>query len=364
MMASSLQVYVGTYTDRESKSKGIYSLKLDLAGGALTLPQPAATAQNPSFLAVHPTGRLLYAVEEMDHFEGRSSGAVVALAIDARRGQLTLLNRRPTHGAGPCHVTVDGGGKNVLVANYAGGSVCVLPIGPDGRLRDPSQLVQHFASSVYPACARRPHVHSIHIDPAARFALVADLGLDKIFLYRFDPAKRTLTPHDSPDATLPTGAGPRHLAMHPTGLLVYVVNEMASTVTAFAYDAVRGALRELQTLSTLPGAFRGENAGADVHIHPGGKFLYCSNRGHDSIAVLAIDSTAGTLTPLEHCPTRGRTPRGFAIDPTRTYLLAANQDSGTIVVFCIDPDTGTLAPTTFEAQVPSPVCVKFVPRRE
>ena len=363
-MAPLLQVYVGTYTDKASKSKGIYSLKLDLAGGTLTPPHPVIEAQNPSFLAVHPTGRFLYAVEEIACFEGRKCGDVVALAIDHRSGQLALLNRRSTCGAGPCHVIVDPGGRNLLVANYAGGSVSVLSIRPDGTLSEASDVVPHAAWELDASRVKRPHAHSICLDPAGRFALVADLGLDKILVYRFDPAKGTLALHDPSVAHVAAGAGPRHLAMHPAGRFAYLVNEMASTVTAFAYDAARGCLRELQVLSTLPDAFRGKNTGADIHVHPSGKVLYCSNRGHDSIAVLAIDSAAGTLTLVNHFATRGRTPRGFAVDPTGTYLLAANQDSDTIVVSRIEPDTGTLVPTAFEACVPCPVCIKFVPVRE
>ncbi len=352
-------VYVGTYTG--PKSKGIYLLRLDLDTGAVTSLGLAAQATNPSFLAIHPNHRFLYAVGEISDFSGKKSGAVSAFAIQPKSGKLRLLNQEPSEGAGPCHLVVDRSGKSVLVANYGGGSVAVLPIRKDGHLGEATAFVQHKGSSVNPQRQEGPHAHSINVDSTNRFAVAADLGLDKLFVYRFDPAKGMLAANDPPWVSVKPGAGPRHFAFHPTGRFAYVINEMHCTVTAFAYDADRGVLKELQTISTLPGDVEEGYSTAEVQVHPSGKFLYGSNRGHDSIAVFAIDQETGKLSLVEHQPTQGKTPRNFGIDPTGTYLLAANQDSGTIVVFHIDPKKGKLKAAGEPVEVPTPVCVRFLP---
>jgi 6-phosphogluconolactonase len=256
---------------------------------------------------------------------------------------------------------VDKEGKNVLVANYGGGSVAALPIQADGRLREASSFIQHKGSSVNPKRQEGPHAHSINLDTANRFACAADLGLDQVLVYQFDATKGTLTPHTPPFAAVAPGAGPRHFAFHPSGRYAYVINEMNSTVTAFTYDAQQGTLKELHTLSTLPAGFKGNNSTAEVQVHPSGKFLYGSNRGHDSIAIFTIDQDTGRLTAAGHELTQGRTPRNFGIDPTGSYLLAANQATDTIVVFRIDPQTGNLKATGQTVSMPTPVCVKFVP---
>jgi len=354
-----LRVYVGTYT--WAKSKGIYSLRMDLATGALSAPELAAEATNPTFLAVHPSRRFLYAVGEIGNFAGKRSGAVSAFAIDPESGKLRALNQQPSGGAGPCHVAVDKAGKNLLVANYSGGSVAVLPIGEDGKLAEPSAVIQHKGSGPDPKRQEGPHAHSINLDPAGRFAFACDLGLDKVLVYRFDPAQGKLSANDPPAASVAPGAGPRHLAFHPNGRFTYVINEMGSTITAFTYDADRGLLSELQTISALPPDFKGENTTAEVQVHPSGRFLYGSNRGHNSIAIFAVDPETGRLTAAGHQPTQGRNPRNFGIDPTGAYLVAANQDSSNLVVFRIDPKSGALAPTGVTAEVPLPVCVKFIP---
>ena len=354
-----MRVYVGTYTG--ARSKGIYQLRLDLASGSLTAPEVAGEMANPSFLAIHPGRRFLYAVSEVRGPAGRTDGSVVAFAVAPDTGSLTLLNRQPSGGAGPCHVSVDKEGRNALAANYGSGSVCVLPIGEDGRLAEATAVIQHEGSGPDPRRQKGPHAHSIHLDPAGRFALAADLGLDKILVYRFDPARGALAANDPAAASVAPGGGPRHLAFHPNGRFVFVINEMGCTVTAFGYDARRGALSEVQTASTLPADYRGANSTAEVQVHPGGRFLYGSNRGHDSIAVFAVNGETGVLTPLGHQSTMGKTPRNFGIDPTGTFLLAANQNSDTLVVFRIDPQTGSLRPTGAVADVPSPVCVKFMP---
>ncbi len=353
-------VYVGTYTRQKTKSQGIYAYRFDGATGQLTSLGLVAETASPAFLAVHPNRRSLYAVNEIDNYEGRKSGAVSAFAIDRGTGKLTYLNQVSSRGGGPCHVSVDKTGKYVLLANYGGGSVAMFPVLEDGRLGEASAFVQHTGSSVDTKRQEGPHAHSINPSPDNRFALAADLGLDQLLVYRFDPKKGVLAANNPPFAKVNPGAGPRHFDFHPGGMFVYVINEMQSSVTAFSYDPAGGVLRELQTVSTLPKDFTGENDTAEIEVHPAGKFLYGSNRGHDSIAVFAIDSAKGTLTPVEHVSTQGKTPRNFEIDPTGSYLIAENQDSNNLVVFRIDPKTGRLTPTGQVVDSPSPVCIKFV----
>lgn len=350
-------VYVGTYTQRGSK--GIYLAHLDTNSGELRLEGLAGEVVNPSFLAIHPNRRFLYAIGEVGQFAGGKGGAVSAFAIDTESGKLNLLNQKSSRGPGPCHVVVDKSGKNALVANYGGGSVACLPIGEDGRLGDATSFIQHQGSSVNPQRQKGPHAHSINLDPANRFAFAPDLGLDWIKIYAFDAARNSLTPHD-PSAGVTPGSGPRHFDFHPNGRVAYVINELASTITAFGYDADRGTLQTIQTVSALPDSFEGKSFTADVHVHPSGKYVYGSNRGHDSIAIFAVDSATGKLTPIGHESTEGKTPRNFGIDPTGAYLLAANQDTDNIVVFRIDPATGKLSPTGQSIRVPMPVCVKFL----
>jgi 6-phosphogluconolactonase len=354
-----LLVYFGTYTG--PGSKGIYVSRFDPATGRLTPAELAAETPNPSFLAASSDGRFLYAVNEVGEFQGQKSGSASAFAIDRATGRLTFLNQTATGGADPCYATVDRSGRSLLVANYSGGSVAALPIGPDGRLGEASAFVQHKGSSVNRERQEGPHAHSIDLDAANRFALVDDLGLDKVLVYRFDPARGTLTPSEPPSAAVAPGAGPRHLAFHPDGRRVYVIDEMALTITAFRYDPDRGSLEQMQTLSTLPAgvAPRPEYSTAEIRVHPSGRFLYGSNRGHDSIAVFAIDRQTGALTLVEHEPTRGKTPRNFSLDPTGSYLLAANQGSDSVVVLRIDPDTGRLKATGRTLRVGTPVCVAF-----
>jgi 6-phosphogluconolactonase len=358
--AGSLLVYFGTYTS--AKSQGVYVARLDLATGALTEPTLAAGIVSPSFLAVHPKRTFLYAVNEVSNFDGGVTGAVSAFRIDRATGRLTLLNQQSSGGAGPAHLTVDRAGRNVLVANYGGGSVAVLPIGADGRLDAASAFVQHAGSSVNPQRQQGPHAHSVNVDLANRFAFVADLGLDKVLIYRFDPSKGSIVPNDPPAANVEPGSGPRHFAFHPTGRFAYVINEMTCTVTAFACDASAGRLETLQTISTLPDGVtvaKGMST-AEVQVHPSGRFVYGSNRGHDSITVFAVDETTGRLTFVQNESTQGSTPRNFGIDPTGRYLLAANQRTDSVVVFRIDEATGRLTPTGTRITVGSPVCVKFV----
>lgn len=352
-------VYVGTYTRGESE--GIFVYRLDPSSGALEFASVATGIDNPSFLALHPRERYLYSVNEVREVAGKPSGAVTAFSIDPETGELTLLNQQPSHGTGPCHLSLDKTGSYVLVANYAGGSICILPIQQDGRLGPATDFVQHQGSSVVPRRQQAPHPHSIIVDPTNRYVFVPDLGMDKIIIYQLDLRQGKLKPNDEPWVQVKPGAGPRHFTFHPDGRYAYVINEIDSTMTAFAYDEGRGALREIQTLSTLPEDFEGASYCADVHVSPSGRFLYGSNRGHDSIVIFAVDEETGKLTCLGHEPTQGKYPRNFAIDPSGTLLLAANQGSDTIVTFRIDQQTGRLTPTGHVAEVPTPVCVKMLP---
>ncbi len=354
-------VYFGTYTRQESK--GIYAWRFQPATGKLTEIGLAAETPNPSFLAVHPGQRFLYAASEISNFDGRKTGAVSAFSIDPATGKLSLLNSVASHGTGPCHLAIDRTGKCLLVANYGGGNAASIPIAADGRLKEAASVMQHSGSSVNPKRQQGPHAHSVNISPDNRFAVVADLGLDQVLVYKLRVANGTLEPNDPPFAKVSPGSGPRHFAFHPDGRYAYVINELFSTVTAFRYDARRGALRELETIKTLPQDFTGDSTTAEVVVHPSGRFLYGSNRGHDSLTVFAIDRNTGKLTLVEHVPTQGRTPRNFAIDPTGGYLFAANQNSGSVVVFRIDRNTGRLTPTGDVLKVPIPVCVRFAAAR-
>jgi 6-phosphogluconolactonase len=357
--AESKMVYFGTYTG--AKSQGIYVSRLDLATGRLTEPELAGAVASPSYVAIHPNRQFLYSVNEVSTFQGQKTGAVSAFAIEAQTGKLTLLNQQSSGGGGPCHLSVDQTGKDVLVANYGGGSCAVLPIDKDGRLGSATAFIQHHGTSVNKQRQEGPHAHGIYLDARNRFAFVPDLGLDKVFIYKFDPAEGSLTANDPPFASLAAGSGPRHLAFHPTSPHAYVISEMLCTVTAFRYDPDRGSLEPIQTVSTLPAGQQvlSSFSTAEIEVHPSGRFLYGSNRGHHSIAVFAIDQPTGKLTPIQHEPTQGKTPRGFGIDPTGRYLLAGNQDSDNVVGFRIDPNTGRLSPTGQTVQVGSPVCVKF-----
>jgi 6-phosphogluconolactonase len=346
-------VYFGTYTG--AKSQGIYVSRFDPATGRLGAPELAAKSRNPSFLAIHPGGRYLYAVNEVDN-----TGTVSAFALDAKTGKLTPLNQQVSDGSGPCHLAVDATGKCLLVANYNSGSIAALPIHADGSLGEATTTIQHTGSSVNLQRQAGPHAHFICPSPDNRFALNCDLGLDKVFVYHLDADAAKFSPGDPPFATVAPGSGPRHLAFSPDGKFVYVINEMASTISAFTYDAMNAALTEVQTLSTLPKDFSGKSTAAEIAMHPSGKFLYGSNRGDDSIAVFAVNRKSGKLTLVEHQSTQGRTPRHFAIDPTGRWLLAENQASDSVVVFALKPDTGKLNPTGQTVAIGAPVCAVFV----
>jgi len=356
-------VYVGTYTNKTA-SKGIYAYLFDPVIGKLTAVGVAAESEDPSFLAVHLSGKYLYAVNEIDHFGGQKSGAVSSFAIDSKSGKLTLLNQASSQGAGPCYISLDKTGRFILVANYDGGSIAVFPIREDGSLAPASAFVQHSGSSVDKERQEGPHAHWIGTSPDNRFVLAADLGLDEILVYRFNSAKGSLAPDTPPFVKLNPGAGPRHLAFHPNGKFAYVLTEMGSSVTAFAYKASKGSLSPLQTVSTLSilrKDYSGVKEAAEIAVHPNGKFLYASNRaGIDSISTFSIDPVKGTLKLKDEYPTMGKTPRNFAIDPTGKFLLVANQESNNIIIFRIDSTTGALSPTGEITEVPAPVCITFV----
>jgi 6-phosphogluconolactonase len=344
--------YVGTYTNQTSK--GIYAFRFDAAVGKLAPLGLVAEIESPSFLAVHPNQRFLYAVSETE------KGTIAGYAVDRKSGKLTGLNSQSTKGGGPCHINLDKTGATVAVANYGTGSVAAFPVGPDGRLGEASFFDQHQGSSVNPQRQKGPHAHSVNFSPDNRFLMSCDLGLDKVLIYRFDPEKGSFTANDPAFASVKPGSGPRHFAFHPSARFAYVINEIASTVTAFTYDAARGALAELQTLSSLPEAVTERNSTAELEMHPSGKFLYGSNRGHNSIAVFAVDPQKGTLTLIQNASTQGGPPRNFALDPSGQYLFAGNQQTDNIVLFRIDAQTGKLTPAGETVELDAPVCVRFV----
>jgi 6-phosphogluconolactonase len=348
-------VYVGTYT--RTSSKGIYAWRLQPATGKLTPLGLAAETSNPTFLAVHPNQRFLYAANE------DKVGTIGAFAIDAANGQLKLLNSVPSRGSGPCHVAVAPNGKWVFAANYNSGSVAVFPVHEDGTLGEATGFVQHAGSSVNAQRQSGPHAHSANLSPDGRWLFVADLGLDQILTYRLDAVKGTLSPGDPPFTKIAPGAGPRHMAFGKDGRFAYAIGEMLATVTVFRYNSARGTLQELQTAPVTPDAYTGQKSGAEIAVAPAGKFLYASNRGDSTIAVFRIDADKGTLTVVERVSTQGKTPRNFAIDPSGAFLFAANQDSGTVVEFKIDSATGRLTPTGTVLELASPVCIVFAPAR-
>ena len=361
-MAKPYLMYVGTYTQTTSpaahRDEGIFVFRFDAETGALERLSAAGGILNPSFLALHPTGRYLYAASEILDYQGKESGAVHAYARDPKTGALTHLNEQPSIGTWPCHLSVETTGRYVLVANYLSGSVLMLPIRADGSLGETADFVQHQGSSVNPQRQEGPHAHSIMVSPDNRFAFAPDLGQDKVICYKLDLERGKLMPDEAPNTQVAPGAGPRHFDFHPNGKWAYLINEIGNTLSAYAYDAARGALTLLNTVPTLPAGFSGTSHTADIHVHPSGKFVYGSNRGHDSIAICAIDQGTGQVSVVGQDSTQGKTPRNFAIDPTGTFLLAANQSTDNIVVFRIG--RVHLTPTGHRAQVPAPVCLKLI----
>jgi len=357
--ARELLVYVGTYT--KTTSQGIYVSRFDSETGTLGELTLAAEAANPSFLALSPDRSHLYAVSEDTKAEymGKPSGSVNAYSINSSDGRLTLINTVASGGRGPCHITVTPDGQGVLVANYSSGTVALLPVKAGGALGVPSAVDQHEGKSIHPSRQKGPYAHSINPSADGRFAFSADLGTDKIYTYRIDARAGTLTPVESSSSALEPGSGPRHLALSPDGRRAYVINELANTLTTFALDAESGSLKALQTVPSLPPDFSGNNTTAEVVVHPSGRYVYGSNRGHDSIAVFKVDPVTGTLSAVEHVSTQGKTPRNFSLDPSGRWLIAANQDGDSLVVFSVDQTSGRLSPTGQIVKVGMPVCVRF-----
>jgi 6-phosphogluconolactonase len=350
-------LYVGTYTD-DGKSKGIYLVRMDRRSGQLRLIGSVDAGANPSFLAIHPNGGVLYAVNEVDKQNDRATGAVSAFAIARDTGALSRLGDQPSEGSAPCFVSVDRSGRVALVANYDGGSVALLPIQSDGSLAPATSVVKHTGSGPIADRQSEPHAHCIIADPSNRFALAADLGADRVFVYRLDAEVHKLRHVEGGDAVMRAGAGPRHLAFHPTLPLVFVANELDSTVATLRFDAERGKLSPIDTRSTLPPGWTGTNYPADIHVAPSGRTLYVSNRGHNSIAAFSVASS-GALTLEQVVSTDGDWPRNFSLDPTGRWLLVANQKSNSIVVFGRDQESGRLTPTRQRIALPSPVCLRF-----
>jgi len=344
-------VYVGTYTGKGSD--GIYAWRFDAATGQLAQIGLVGATANPSFLAMHPNGKFLYAVNEI------TKGTVTSFSVDGASAKLTRLNQVPSGGADPCHLVVDASGHVLIVANYTGGSVASFVLNADGSIGRTVSFLMHNGSSVNRARQEHAHAHEVVLSRDNRLAIICDLGMDKLMIYGLDTKTGALSAHDPPHALLEPGSGPRHFAFDTAGRHGYLINELASTITVFDWDAARGALNEAQTVSTLPADFHGENTAAEIVIHPSGWFLYGSNRGDDSLAEFVIDRGTGRLTAGGRFSSGGRTPRNFAIDPTGRWLLAANQDSNEIVEFFIDPQTGELTPTGQRLRVSQPVCVLF-----
>ena len=360
--AADYRVYIGTYTNA-GKSQGIYSYRFDSKTGKLEPEGLAGQATNPSFVAIHPTRKYLYAVSEVSTMNGQRTGGVSSFSIDPKTGKLTPLNQVPSKGTGPCYVSVDKTGKAAMVANYNSGSVALMPIKADGSLEEATYFDQHEGKPVDPKRQGGPHAHSIFASPDNRFALSADLGLDRMYVYKLDPTGQKLSPDDPPYAAVTPRGGPRHFDFHPNGKFVYVIQEIGLKVSTYSYDKERGVLTELQTVSTLPEGYKqtsGDSC-ADIHVHRSGKFVYGSNRGHDTIAVFAVDPKKGTLKLIDNTSTQGKIPRNFGIDPTGHFLIAANQNTNNIVVFRIDQNTGKLTPTGQNLEVGAPVCVRFTP---
>jgi 6-phosphogluconolactonase len=352
--------FIGTYTNK-TDSKGIYAFRFDATTGTLSPLGVAAQTQEPSFVTISSNQKFLYAVNELPTFGGKSSGAITSYSLDRRTGKLSQLSQVPSGGADPCYLSLDHTGKYLLVANYTGGSVATFPVAPDGHLGAASAFVQHTGSGPNKEHQEGPHAHYIAASADNRRVFVADLGLDEVLIYRFDPSNGSLTASDPPYVKLAPGAGPRHIAFHPNGKFAYVVSELNSTVTAFAFNPANTSFSNLQVVSTIPKDFTAHNDTAEIVVHPSGKFLYASNRGRDSIAVFAIDQAKGTLTPAGDFSTTGKTPRNFALDPTANFLLAANQESNNIAVFRINLATGALNPTGPATEVPAPVDIVFTP---
>ena len=361
---NSTLVYVGTYTDTPAKSKGIYLFWFQTEANEVSTLMPlgvAAETPSPSFLTLDTKRRLLFCANESETFEGKPGGGVRPFSIDPASGKLKLISQRSSMGAGPCQLVLDQTGKYVLVANYNSGNVAVLPVGMDGTLGEATSVIQDSGKGPNTSRQEGPHAHCVTMSPDNKFAYVCDLGIDKVMVFKFDAAHGKLSENNPPYVQTKPGAGPRHLVFHPSKKFAYLINEIDSTITAFAYDAKTGGLKELQTLSSLPGHYEGPNKAAEIAITPSGKFLFASNRGNETVVLFAIDAGKGTLTLVEQQNTGGKTPRHFGIQPSGKHLAICNQDSDTVLVCGIDATSGRLKPSGVFTPVPSPACAVFLP---
>lgn len=354
-MTTNILAFVGSYAG--ASDPGLYACTFDPDTGALEITDQVSGLQNPTFLALDSLKRRLYALDDITDASGGRKGGAAAFAIDAIEGALRLLGREQTAEGPFCHIELDHTKSTLFMASYHGGSIGVAPVLEDGRIGPQSQSLKHTGSSVHPA-QNQARVHSINMDRSNRYAAVCDLGADLIVVYRYDAEGKRLVRH-SEVRTAP-GAGPRHFVFHPALPYGYVISELNSTITAYRYDGENGVLTEIETVSTLPEAYAGDNATADIHMSPDGRFLYGSNRGHDSIAVYAVDGESGKLTLVEHVPTGGGHPRNFGLSPDGRFLLTANRDGNNIVTFARDAATGRLKPSGPVLEVPKPVCIKFM----
>lgn len=357
--ADRYRVYFGTTA--ASAGKGIFTSVLDVERGLLTEPQLTVEAVRPGIVALHPAGTHLYSIGRPAGYTGPRAGSVCAFRLDRATGSLTLLNVQESGGVGPCYLQVDSGGRNILVCHYMSGNCGVLPIAEDGSLQPLSCVVQHTGSSVHPRRQTDPHPHAIILDAAERYVLVPDLGLDQVLIYKFDPDAGMLTPNDQPFAAVEPGGGPRHIARHPVEPYVYVNLELTSEVTAFRYDAEHGILTAIQTLSTLPDGYTRMNANAGICPTPDGRFLYVTNRGHNSIAQFAVDPATGKLTSLGFESTRGDVPQTIAMDPSGRCVVVTDRRAGHAAVFRVDRETGLLSYTGCTIDVPNVNSVVFLP---
>lgn len=354
-------MFVGTYT-RTGASEGIYVYRMDGASGALSQVHVEGGISNPSFVTIHPNQKHLYAVNEVSEASGVPGGALTSYEIDSSSGSLKRINQQSTGGPGPCHVSIDATGKFAVVANYGGGSVCMLPVNEDGSLEPSSHFIQHYGGTkVNPRRQEKAHAHSANLSPDNRFAIINDLGLDQLRVYEMDLENGKLNFNEGSSAMTAPGAGPRHFDFHPNGRFAYAINELGCTVTAYNYDAGSGKLSEINSLSTLPQDYEGENTTADIHVSPDGRFVYGSNRGHNTLAIFRIDESDGSIESAGDQSTGGKTPRNFAIHPDGKFVYVANQDSDNIIQFERNVSSGELIPVGTETRCPMPVCLKFMP---
>jgi 6-phosphogluconolactonase len=349
-------VYIGTYTGEASR--GIYAFRFDDSSGGLTPLGLVAETPSPSFLTSSADGHVVFAVNELQSFRGAASGSVTSFAVDPVTARLTEISVQPTQGAGPCHLAMDRTGRYLAVANYGGGNYALFPVSADGQLQPATNVFRGDESQASPSTAAVRLGHMVEFDARNRFLLAADKGLDRILVYRFDASKGILTPNQPASAALPSGSGPRHFAFHPNGKWLFAISELASTITTFAWDQASGRLTTTGSVPTRPADVT-TGTTAEIAVHPNGRFVYGSNRGHDSIAVFSVGE-GGALTLVQYESTRGQTPRHFAIDPTGRWLIAANQQSDTLAVFSIDQNTGRLTPVGPLTSVGSPVNIFFM----